>query len=71
MRAVLLGILAVTLAACATRPSPTELAVADDARCQSYGSRPGSPEYVECRSKFEVEHMADASRRRAAILASP
>jgi hypothetical protein len=29
----------------------------DDARCQSYGFRPGSPEYTRCRANFDNQRM--------------
>lgn len=58
MRKVLL-FLAVTasLAGCATAADRARL---DDAKCQSYGSRPGDPAYVTCRAQL------DAARTQAA-----
>jgi hypothetical protein len=56
--AVLLAIVA--LAGCmeTTQPGQGEaflpkeqIAAKDDARCQSYGAKPGSPEYINCRGQ--------------------
>jgi hypothetical protein len=29
----------------------------DDARCQSYGFKPGSPEYTQCRANLDNQRM--------------
>ena len=33
----------------------------DDAKCQSYGSRPGDPAYVQCRAQLAAAHTISAS----------
>ena len=42
------AIFALSLALCACQ-TPEEIAAADDARCRSYGARPGSDAYINCR----------------------
>jgi hypothetical protein len=40
-------------------------AAADDAKCQSYGATPGTPEYTQCRMQL------DSQREDAAIALAP
>jgi hypothetical protein len=55
----LIGLVAISLGGCfANSPgqgeflaSPAELAAKDDAICQSYGAKPGSAEYINCRGQ--------------------
>jgi hypothetical protein len=36
--------------------SATDMTAAmDDAKCQAYGYRPGSPQYFRCRDRFDAE----------------
>lgn len=44
------------LAGCA--PSREQLAKQDDASCLSYGARPGSDAYVQCRVMKDQQHAA-------------
>lgn len=39
-------------------------AAADDAKCQSYGAKPGDPAYVQCRTQLDTER----AQERAAII---
>jgi len=54
-----LGLLA--LCGCA---SPERLAAADDARCTSYGFRPGTDAYANCRMQADMQRQA---QRQAAV----
>jgi hypothetical protein len=38
--------------------SSAEIAAKDDAICQSYGARPGSPEYINCRGQQDQRRTA-------------
>jgi hypothetical protein len=64
-------VIAPLLALVTCGPSVAELAAADDAKCQSYGARPGSDAYVQCRLTMDTQRATDRSLRRAAVLASP
>jgi hypothetical protein len=78
-RIVLAVIAAVGLASCANSESAKRAAAqaafqaeikADDAECQSYGAKPGSDAYVQCRLAIDVrkanaQAAADAARQQA------
>jgi hypothetical protein len=51
------------LAGCQTM-SAEELAYADDQECQSYGTKPGTSAYVECRMALRDIHAGEEERRR-------
>ena len=36
----------------------------DDAQCQSYGTQPGSPAYVQCRMNLDNQHAGMEMQRR-------
>jgi len=65
-RAALLALL--VLSGCASRQ---EIAMDDDATCQSYGAAPGSPAYMQCRMQRDGIRQQGAEARRTAILAQP
>jgi hypothetical protein len=65
MRAIILIVLATTLAGCATqadrRPS---FAAIDDSECKNNGGQPGTPAYLQCRAQL------DAARAQAKEIAA-
>lgn len=66
IRCFAFGAIALALTACSQ--SPVELAAARDAECQSYGAKPGSDAYVECRARLaQAATQADATRRAAIV----
>jgi hypothetical protein len=48
--------------------SAEKLAAIDDQKCQSYGARPGSDAYTQCRVAMDNQRATDRSMRRAAII---
>jgi hypothetical protein len=42
-------------------------AAADDAKCQSYGAKPGEPAYVQCRMNLDNQRAQAAAQTRAAV----
>ena len=38
-------------------------AASDDANCRSSGAQPGSPEYEDCRKRFENQHAQETHRQ--------
>jgi hypothetical protein len=62
----LVGLLVVSLGGCfANSPgqgeflaSSAELAAKDDAICQGYGAKPGTPEYINCRGQQDQRRTA-------------
>lgn len=58
-----LGLMAVVLGACA---SPQEIAAADDTTCQSFGAKPGTDVYVQCRMQQQAHRDAQQAQRDAA-----
>lgn len=48
-----------------------QLAAADDTACQSYGARPGSDAYIQCRTTKSMQHEAASAAIRAAIVGAP
>lgn len=72
MPRVLLAImLASCLSACATGPTPAQIAAADDASCQSYGASPGSDAYYQCRMAKDQQRQQARAALAAAILSRP
>jgi hypothetical protein len=46
--------------------NPEQIAARQDAVCQSYGAKPGTPEYTDCRLRLvEMQNRNDIERRRA------
>jgi hypothetical protein len=47
-------LLVLLLAGCASKPPETDsdISARDDAKCQSSGVKPGTPEYEKCRTKL-------------------
>jgi hypothetical protein len=42
------------LGGCQTTEERLRAAAADDTQCQSYGIKPGEPEYAQCRTNLEI-----------------
>lgn len=68
MRIVAVFVVAGLLTGCASRQ---EIAMDDDATCQSYGAAPGTQAYIQCRMQRDGIRQQGAEARRAAILAEP
>lgn len=43
-----------------------EQRVADDAKCQGYGAKPGEPPYVQCRAQLDAARTQATATRNAA-----
>lgn len=69
MKAIAATFLFAALAGCANHePDPSQLAIRDDAQCQSYGAKPGSDAYVQCRvSLANQQGQANEMRRQRAL----
>jgi hypothetical protein len=66
---VILSIVALTLAACQTREErQAELDRADDARCQAFGAKRGTPAYTNCRLELERNRILVAEARRPVVV---
>jgi hypothetical protein len=76
MKRTLIGLwaaLAVGLAGCAEYHArlAAKQAAEDDAKCQSYGGRPGDPAYIQCRAALDAARtQADATESAAATTAT-
>lgn len=59
------------LAGCANHEQKAaEQAANDDAQCQSYGAKPGTDAYIQCRVSLSEQHaQADQARKQRAIQA--
>lgn len=64
MRRLVILIAAFGTASCSTEPQIPQ-AELDDAQCQSYGVKPGSIPYVQCRINLDNQHAADLQQKRA------
>jgi hypothetical protein len=64
-------LVALFLAGCAGHSpeaqTPPGLAAQDDAKCQSYGLQPGTPEYDKCRAKLADQRTQAEFNDRAAL----
>ncbi|MGJ0506800.1 MAG: hypothetical protein ACR652_06605 [Methylocystis sp.] len=73
MRTAFLAALAagLLLGACETT-SPAQQRAADDARCRSYGFRPGTDGFSKCLLDIDLDRSADRrARREELMLAGP
>jgi hypothetical protein len=62
MRAVIVFIALLSLAGCAGHgPTRDYVGEADDAKCRSYGAKPGTDAYVACRSRIGAARQNDNS----------
>jgi hypothetical protein len=65
----LAAMLALTLAGCQTYAErQAELDRADDARCQDFGARRGTPAYTNCRIELERNRAIEAQARRPVVV---
>ena len=76
MRAFLIA-MAIALGGCVNHPDPAELQAlakardaADDAKCQSYGAKPGEPAYVQCRVALDNQRAQMRATVAGALIAS-
>lgn len=57
MRRISVLVVAMLMAGCVTTQEQIALqAKADDAACQSYGAKPSTPEYIQCRTTKSQQH---------------
>jgi hypothetical protein len=55
MRAIILIVLATTLAGCATQADrQMSFATIDDSECKNNGGQPGTPAYLQCRAQLDA-----------------
>ncbi|KGF65923.1 hypothetical protein LT42_08440 [Pseudomonas lutea] len=69
MKAIAATVFLAALAGCANHESdPAQVAIRDDAQCQSYGAKPGSDVYVQCRVALANQQgQANEARRQRAL----
>lgn len=60
MRTVTLILFGLALTGCA---SSAQIAAMDDQKCRSYGSAPGSPAYVQCRTQLDTTRTTARTMR--------
>jgi hypothetical protein len=66
---ILLACLALPLAACQTiEERQAEIDRADDARCQQYGAKRGTPGYTQCRLEIDRNRAIEAQSRRPVVV---
>ena len=71
MTRIILIVLAMTsLTACTTGPTAQPIAASDDAECQSYGTRPGTEAYFQCRMTKDQQRKQNQAALDQAYLAS-
>jgi hypothetical protein len=70
MRRILISTaLTLTLAGCQTiEERRAELDRADDARCQDFGARRGTPAYTNCRLELDRNRAIEAQARRPVVV---
>ena len=67
-------LLGVALAGCTSSERSAQIAANEDAACQSYGFKPGSDAYVNCRTQLAATRQQLAAAKvhaKAAILSEP
>jgi hypothetical protein len=68
---VLVGLVALTLAGCQTAGERrAEMDAGDDARCQQFGARRGTPGYQQCRIDLERNRAIESANRRPTVVVS-
>jgi hypothetical protein len=69
IRIALIAAAALALAGCQTiEERRTQIASEDDAACRSYGARPGSAVYVQCRTNLSQVRATEEAARRPVIV---
>jgi hypothetical protein len=72
MRTLVVLAVALAMSGCVTPQEREAMQTrADDASCQSYGAKPGSPEYVQCRTAKSQQHEMANATMAAAVISSP
>jgi hypothetical protein len=65
----ILALTALSLAACQTiEERQAEIDRADDARCQQYGAKRGTPAYTNCRLEIDRNRAIEAQSRRPVVV---
>lgn len=64
--ATLASLVGVCLGGCASGPSPAQINLAQDGQCQSWGHKPGSPGYAQCRENLYMDNQRFEAEKRAA-----
>lgn len=54
-----------------TEEQAAQIAAADDASCQSYGAKPGTDIYIQCRMQKDQQRQANRAAVAAAIASQP
>ncbi|MEX5567137.1 hypothetical protein Q1J55_04855 [Pseudomonas syringae] len=69
MKAIAATVFLAILAGCANHESDlAQTAIKDDAQCQSYGAKPGSDVYIQCRVALaNQQEQANHARRQRAL----
>jgi hypothetical protein len=70
IRPLLAALAALMLTGCATQMTQEQIAAmnaADDAKCQEYGAKQGTPQYTQCRLVVSEQRRQDDRARREAI----
>jgi hypothetical protein len=66
---VLLSSVTLSLAACQTiEERQAEIDRADDARCQQYGAKRGTPGYTQCRLDIDRNRAIESQSRRPVVI---
>jgi hypothetical protein len=69
IRTALIAAAALTLAGCQTiEERRAQIASEDDAACRSYGARPGSAVYVQCRTDLRQMRATEEAARRPVVV---
>jgi hypothetical protein len=74
IRIVVCLVLGLALAGCTSSAETAQIAAKEDAACQSYGYKPGSDAYVNCRTQLAATRQQLAAAKvhaKAAILSEP
>ncbi len=72
LKGVVLGILGLSLGACATtQERASAVAASDGSACESYGAQPGTEAYFQCRMMKDQQRQANNAALAAAILNRP
>jgi hypothetical protein len=59
-------LLLLSLGGCASDPPPNYAAM-DDAQCQSFGAKPGTDIYVNCRMQLASQREGEEAQKRAMV----
>jgi hypothetical protein len=73
MRRLWCGLLCLLLVGCAEYKAKlaAQRAAEDDAKCQSYGAKPGDPAYVQCRAQLDAARTVASATENSGGAAQP